>query len=184
MDDEFLARDAMAGYRLSRSAKDRFARALVTQGDMRRPLVLGTGSVKFASTGKGEMAVPTSALEKAVERMVLRMRPHRAVLRLAIDEFRTTLCDSETFGPTEGKLVRHWTRDEETGTSRVDGMRRSHRVRVCTANPHARGSDRDINAARNILLLTIYKFYGLQRPWPLSRSTSKAVFVARAHQLI
>lgn len=182
VNSKFHAQDNMLGYRLSRSSKDTFAHKLVTQGDMSRPLVLGTGSVKFACTGKGEMAVPTCALEAAVARMVRRMAGRRKILRLMIDEFRTTLCEPETLEPTVGKRVNFWKVDG-FGNRLVSGARESRRLRVCKSNTHAPGRDRDIMAARNILLLTIYKFYGIARPWPLSRTTSNADLVAWALQL-
>ena len=173
IEESWLAHTSMLSYRLCRSSKDRFARKLVTQGDMARPLVIGTGDAKFASTGKGEMAVPTSALELAVERMVRRLKASRSILRLVIDEFRTTYCNPETMLPTTGKLVNNWTKDE-FGNKHLSGQRSSRRLRVCKDNTLAPGQDRDVMAARNILLLTIYKYYGIERPWALSRTTSNA----------
>jgi hypothetical protein len=183
VEDTWLAKDSMLGYRLSRSSKDRFARKLLTQGDMSRPLVIGTGSAKFAPTGRGEMAVPTCALETAVQRMMIRMAPRRRILRLLIDEFRTTMCDSKTLQPTVGKPVNNWVRQAD-GTKKIEGQRESNRLRVCKNNTSAPGQDRDVMASKNILLLTIYKFYGIDRPWPLSRTTSRSDLVAWALPLL
>ena len=179
--DQYTARQRMLAFRLGRSCRDRFARKLLSQGDMSRPLVLGTGNASFKCTGKGEMAVPTTDLDKAVVRQLLRMKSQRKILRLFIDEFRTTVCDSETLRPTQGKQVNKWEKDEE-GNVVINGRRPSHRVRVCINDTDAVGQDRDVQAARNMILLTIYKYYGIARPWQLSRGTSYADLVAWAHQ--
>ena len=121
------------GLRLGRSCRDRFARKLLSQGDMSRPLVLGTGNASFKCTGKGEMAVPTTDLDKAVVRQLLRMKSQRKILRLFIDEFRTTVCDSETLKPTQGKQVNKWERDEE-GNVVINGRSTS------TTGSRARGN--------------------------------------------
>ena len=177
--DLWPAKQRMLAFRLGRSYRDRFARALLNQGDISRPLILGTGNASFKCTGRGEMAVPTTDLDKAVTRVMLRMR--RRVLRLGIDEFRTTVCNSETLKPTTGKMVTKWQKDED-GVSHRDGQRPSNRVRVCKDNIHAAGKDRDVQAARNMIMLTICKYYGFPRPWEMSRSTSYASLVAWAHQ--
>ena len=187
--DQYTARQRMLAFRLGRSCRGRFARKLLSQGDMSRPLVLGTGNASFTCTGnasftctgKGEMAVPTTDLEKAIVRQLLRMKLQRRILRLGIDEFRTTVCDSKTLKPTQGKQVNRWEKNEE-GIVVINGRRPSHRVRVCINDTDAVGQDRDVQAARNMTLLTIYKYSGIARPWQLSRGTSYAGLVAWAHQ--
>ena len=79
------------------------------------------------------MAVPTTDLDKAVVRQLLRMKSQRKILRLFIDEFRTTVCDSETLKPTQGKQVNKWERDEE-GNVVINGRSTS------TTGSRARGN--------------------------------------------
>ncbi len=67
-------------------------------------------------------------------------------------------CGAVTVAPT--------IRDPKTGRERP-----SRRLRLCTScnNTADKLRDRDVQAARNILWLTIYKYYGLERPEYLCR---------------
>ena len=89
------------------------------------------------------------------------------MLRLSVDEFRTTLCDCETLELTRGKMVRDKTMGE--------GMRESRRLRVCLGNTDARGKERDVSASRNLWMLTVYQYFGIERPLPFQRRVTREV---------
>ncbi len=78
-----------------------------------------------------------------------------------IGEHRTTVSCCSCGQPTAPLMVMEGTR-----------RRPSRRLRVCTSCDNTPGKlrDRDVQAARNILWLTIYKFYGAERPWYMTRS--------------
>jgi hypothetical protein len=58
-----------------------------------RPVVFAVGAAGFASTGRGELAAPTSEMARALERGMRRVEATgRKVIRMNIDEFRTTMC--------------------------------------------------------------------------------------------
>lgn len=138
-----------------------------TGGDKRRDFVLGVGDGGFSSTGKGELPVPTSAWSTALRRMKARrdvLLGHgggRTAL-LTVWEFRTTVCCCGCGAQTTPAVV---------NTSQ--GRRPSRRLRACTScdETRCRLRDRDVNAARNILWLTMYAFYDAERPWYLCRDS-------------
>lgn len=175
-------------YRWGRRAKDRLAQRIVSLGDTRRPLVLGTGSAGFACTGRGEQAAPTTSLDRHLVRAQLRTR--RPILRLAIDEFKTTRCCSVCGCETIALQVA--CPDKELSscescpgkgmTRSVKRCRASRRLRMCEqcllqgedfsskitcVKPGV--YDRDIQACRNMLWLTMYMYLGVPRPEYMSR---------------
>jgi hypothetical protein len=137
-------------FRYKRSSLDRLANRLISAGDPRRPLVLGYGDAGFAPTGRGEKSVPTSAVTRALLRA--KRRSKRTVVITGVWEFRTTLCCCACGGTTCGATL--------------TSGRTSRRLRLCT---HCNESgdkrrDRDVQAARNILWLLQYMYYGADRP--------------------
>ena len=101
----------------------------------------------------------TKALERALRREELL---GRLVERRSIDEFRTTMCCCACGAVTQAAWVNN------------KGVRaRSLRLRSCTTCETAsKLRDRDVQGARNILWVTMYEYYGLERPGYLSRSGS------------
>lgn len=153
-EDVERARWSMRLFRRKRSCLDGAVERLFALGGGRK-MIVGVGNASFAATGRGEMAAPTSALTKAMERGV-RRRQAPTELR-TIWEHRTTLCCCACSAVTVPAIVR----DPKTGEER-----RSRRLRLCTScdatAPKLR--DRDVQAARNILWLTILEHVGAERP--------------------
>ena len=146
-------------YRLKRASLDRFCNTMLKCGDEKQPLVLGVGNGKFPATGRGEQAVPTTAFDRAVLRAV--RRSPRQVLRLKVDEFRTTVACHKCH------------QRNEAATKESGG--RSRRLRQC-GNCHSETSangrykvDRDYNAAKNMVLLAKCLYFGEERPAAFSR---------------
>ena len=136
-----------------------------TDNDKTRNLVIGIGDGGFPCTGPGELPAPTSALTQALRRAKVRrdLQPGAGQTVLtSISEIRTTMCCCACGAITHAPAVR----DPKTGL-----VRPSRRLRLCTSCDDTAGKlrDRDVQAARNILWLTIYKYYGLERPEYLCR---------------
>lgn len=154
----------MRAFRLKWSSIDRSVGRLLksaTDGVSKsRPLVIGVGAAGFAPTGKGELAVPTSELIKALRRAISRVRrTGRKVVVVTPDERYTTMkCCA--CGAITDNVIR--------GID--DREKRSRRLRRCTSCDHAgKLRDRDVQASRNILWLLMAKYYGLERPDRLSQ---------------
>eukprot|EP00877_Chromochloris_zofingiensis_P013159 jgi/Chrzof1/8097/UNPLg00142.t1 len=77
-------------YRNKRSSLDRVTMEMLNKGVKTRPLVLGIGDATFPATGRGELAAPTAQLANALLRSI--RRTNRQIIRLKIDEYRTTMC--------------------------------------------------------------------------------------------
>ena len=142
-----------------------------TGGDKTRNLVLGIGNAGFPCTGPGELPAPTSALTQALRRVKVRrdlLKGAGKTVITAVNEDYTTKCCANCCKVTTPPLVK----DAKLGKSRP-----SRRLRLCTmCNDTAdKLRDRDVQAARNILWLTIYKYYGLERPEYLCRSAHRTV---------
>ncbi len=147
-----------------------------TGGDKTRNLVIGIGDGGFPCTGPGELPAPTSALTLALRRAKVRRDLQREgeirrqgtsrctgqTALTVIQEDRTTMCCCACGAVTVAPTIR----DPKTGRERP-----SRRLRLCTSCNNTAGKlrDRDVQAARNILWLTIYKYYGLERPEYLCR---------------
>lgn len=141
-------------YRFKKRSLDLAVRRILEKAKD-RPIVIGIGSASFPSTSRGEKAVPTTALMKAF--IKAHYRHHKRVILLNIDEFRTTMCCCACGSVTEGKI-------------KADG-RRSTRLRSCTMcdETTVKVRDRDVQAARNMLWLTQYMYYGVERPFYMCR---------------
>jgi hypothetical protein len=125
-------------------------------------VVVGIGNGRFAPTGRGEMAVPTTMLGVAFKRAA--GRAETPVMLRSIWEHRTTLCCCACGSETSPPLVRAGT--ERTGRTE----RRSRRLRLCTScETTGKRRDRDVQAARNILWLLQHEYWGAERPPYLCR---------------
>ena len=113
------------------------------------------GAAGFASTGRGELAAPTAQMTQALERALRREELRgRKVERMAVDEYRTTMCCCACGAVTQAAWVR-----------KKGEMERSLRLRSCTTcHPDGKLRDRDVQGARNILWATQHEYYGQQRP--------------------
>ena len=159
----------MRMFRFKRSSLDRAVSNLIKtarRGDNSRTIVLGIGDGGFPSTGPGELAAPTAALTRAFVRA---KRRHENVELRKICEFRTTLCCCACGAVTEAPTV------VDAGTGRQRRSRRVRACRSCAAQTPFKLRDRDVQASRNILLLTMLQYYGLERPVELSRKKTKTV---------
>ena len=172
--EEYLENNEYAMWRMrlfrkKRQALDRGVQKIIraaSQGQPReRAIVIGLGDAKFPSTGRGEMAVPTTQLGVAIQRAVARARETNRLVEIRnIWEFRTTKCCCGCGMVTESPMVE----DRKRG-----GQRRSRRLRLCTSCEETTGKrrDRDVQAARNILWLLQHKMHGSPRPWYLDRGS-------------
>ena len=135
-------------YGLKRKTLDRFFRGI--RGDSEVKPLFAYGAGRFAPTGPGERAVPTTALAKACARYFV---------LIMIDEFRT----SQMCHACRGRLQAVRKRSADGTIHEVRGLRR------CCSTGCARVSfkDRDHNAALNILRCS----REAQRPQYLSRDT-------------
>jgi hypothetical protein len=135
-------------YGLKRKTLDRFFRGI--RGDSEVKPLFAYGAGRFAPTGRGERAVPTTALAKACARYFV---------LIMIDEFRT----SQMCHACRGRLQAVRKRSADGTIHEVRGLRR------CCSTGCARVSfkDRDHNAALNILRCS----REAQRPQYLSRDT-------------
>lgn len=160
--------------RRKRSCMDREMARIVqtaTRGKKERDFVIGIGNADFSSSSRGELSAPTSGLTTAFRRMkarrdVLMAKGGGRTVLLSVWEHRTTISCCACGQPTAAATVR---RDNRECPSR--------RLRVCTScdKTHGKLRDRDVQAARNILWLTIYMFYGVERPWYMTRAWSDGV---------
>lgn len=154
----------METFRKKRASLDRAMDRILRHAG-RRPVIVGVGNASFPSTGKGEKAVPTTALQKALRRAIQRRNANRANEGVSADipiwEHRTTLCCCACGQVTTRPVVK----DSKTGE-----LRESRRLRLCTSPSCCGGEttgklrDRDVQGARNILWLTIGQCLGLERP--------------------
>lgn len=144
-----------------------------------KQLLFGVGAGGFPSTGRGELPAPTTSLSVAFARGIKREQLRgRTVHVFSVDEFRTTRQCAECEGDTEAPIVRRRNRDGGAFHGR------SRRLRLCRACGHEEGGrlrDRDVQAARNILKLTVALY--ADQPRPMHRSTclegSQGVFRCR-----
>jgi hypothetical protein len=137
-------------YRHKRSSLDRAASSPLRTGDTSKPLVVGVGAGGFAAGGPGQLSAPVGQLETALQRASRRMR--RTIIRLRVDEFRTTVCCCSCGRLTRSPWVWH---------TKTSSWRQSRRFRLCTSVCHGPGGlrrHRDSQAAVNILWCTISQF--------------------------
>ena len=158
------------------NAANRLFKSALTQDGKRlpidRPLIIGFGSADFNNCGmKGRMAAPLARLEEAMNRVIDRIKKSgRQVVIYAVDEFRTTMCCCACGTVTTPPIVTRRKRNKETNEIEVNKDVQSRRLRQCTqCLPGGKLRDRDSQAARNILKVTIALFYGRPRPEHLRR---------------
>jgi hypothetical protein len=163
----------MRMFRWKKSTLDRAVSAVISKAvkdvPTARPLVFSVGNPTFAATGPGELAVPTAALTVAFRRGVTRQRSYgRRVVVMSPDEFRTTMCCCGCGAVTQPAIVWSRRRQGDGGLARVRAQ--SRRLRSCTqCSAIGKLRDRDIQAARNILWISVNEYYGLERPEYLTR---------------
>ena len=163
IDSTQAAKLKMAAHRLKKSSLRRAADSLIESAvrDKRR-LVIGVGSASVQPGGKGQVAAPTVAIKKALDESISaaqRSAKSRGVWRpvevLTIDEFRTSVscyrCGSQTKAPAVMKMTK-------------DGMKPAASTRLKECDNCGKRVDRDKQGSRNMLNLTIRKYYGLERP--------------------
>jgi hypothetical protein len=124
-------------------------------------LVIGSGSADFASTGKGEQAVPTVEIKKALKRVISMMGAKRRVHDLPIEEDMTTQCCHRCHKKMD-YLYR--VRIYDGVPTLVENLR--YRLcRHCTAlNQNGKRRHRDVNASKNMLTLVSCFLKGDDRP--------------------
>ena len=157
----------MVRFRWKRSWMDRRMKELLEPAYKHgKHILLGMGDGKFACTGKGELSVPTTDLQRALKRMIKILKISRLVKIVSIDEYNTTKCCHEC-----GEVMNHLITQSGYICQRyrlcahcgheTDGKRRHRDVA-----PKARGL-MAANASKNILYLLEKKALGLPRPYYL-----------------
>jgi hypothetical protein len=160
----------MRTFRRKRSSLDRAIQELLTkstQGEpITRPLVFGVGNASFKASMKGSLPAPTTTLALAFKKGLrnLEKKTGRKVIITTPYEGRTTKCCCAC-----GEETR-FTRVQRRNKEGVMMDERSRRLRTCiNCEMEGKVRDRDIQASRNILWLTIHWYYGLDRPQYLCR---------------
>lgn len=149
-------------------------------------LIVALGDARFASSGKGEIAVPTTGMERAYVKAKRRLEsgqsadPKRRRIIMLIrrmKEFRTTVCCHKCGVPTYAPLCAVRKGDVNCSESEAAPEEatyrrfRSRRLRVCPrcskshASADRQGCDRDCQAAKNIRMLEERRYYGAKAPW-------------------
>ena len=141
-------------YRLKKRSLDTHVNKIL-QLCKNRPVVIGLGDATFATSGRGELSVPTCQLGKAF--LKAKRRHSSLVVLKSISEFGTTKGCCACSQVTTPKV-------------KANG-RTSTRLRLCTScnETIVKLRDRDVQAARNILWLTQHEFFGCERPAYLCR---------------
>lgn len=189
----------MTLFRGKRATIDRFIRKALTSqdrggGEPPPPIELSIGAASFAATGKGEEAVPTSSMLREIIR-VIRVHKMRVRLNKAVDEYLTTQvcyrsgermtkvtarlycctspkCTCRPLRPSRrpGATERYeLTAEADDVVTRTDG-RSVYRL----ANKAGRRRNRDVNAARNLLIIGYAAVAGQERPASLRRDGPNA----------
>ena len=133
-------------------------RGLGSPNERKRKVIIGFGQAKFASTGRGEMAVPTTQAFKECARMW-----HT---RLVDENYTTCVCHD-----CGGRTVDVRTKSSNDENESVNGFNRA--VRRCTSECKSSGRSlkhRDLNAALNILKCLNAELAGVPRPPALTRA--------------
>ena len=119
----------------------------------KKHIILGIGDGDFPCTGKGEMAVPTTALQAALKKAIKMLKIERLVKIVKIDEYNTTKCCHSCDSVMNILMTNH-------------GYECS-RYRLCTecsTKTYGKMRHRDVNAAKNILKLLELVCLGRARP--------------------
>ena len=172
------AQHKMLCFRWKRSCVDRFIADMLRPAPEGATIHVGLGDGCFSSTGRGEQAVPTTAIGRAFKR-VRKCRDMSFVMH-SIDEFKTTICcyrcGSET---TALRVAGHRISTCACVAGAPSGncaLRASRRFRLCAecAEPNGMVRNRDVNAAKNILQLLLHELQGLPRPIQMRRPVRPA----------
>ena len=125
-----------------------------------RSIVFGIGNAKFASSGRGELSMPTTTFARFIKKGVNRYvkRTNAKAMFYGIDEFRTTMCCSRGGEVTEAAMLGNGSRSRRLRFSAYCQQQNSKGLR-----------DRDIQAAENMLWCTQGMYYGYDRPAYLKR---------------
>jgi hypothetical protein len=151
-------------YRLKKRSLDTYVGKIFKLGK-NRPFVVGLGDATFASSGRGELSMPTCQIGKAFLK-AKRKHNHRVILQ-EIDEFRTTKCCCACSGETTSKVKANGRLAEAAAPCAP--RKNSMRLRLCTNcnDSIVKLRDRDVQAARNILWLRVsrtqHEFFGCAR---------------------
>lgn len=147
------AKRKMFRFRKKKSWMDRRMKEwLAPAHKIKKQMVIGNGDGKFASGGRGELSVPTSALQIAFKKALKVLNIQRLVKVVPIDEHNTTKCCHKCDNVMQ-QIPCH--------------ERHCQRYRLCThCSPETDGKrrHRDVNAARNILKLLQLMVDGKERP--------------------
>lgn len=152
--DKERAKKKMCRFRWKKSWLDKSIRQLLAPGyKNKRHMILGIGDGKFACTGKGEMAVPTTGLEVALKKAIKMLNISRKIKVIKIDEYNTTKCCHKC-----GNVLK------TINTCRGFPCQRYRSCTNCGTETAGKRRHRDVNAARNILKLLDLQIKGLLRP--------------------
>lgn len=122
--------------------------------DAKRRILVGYGQAKFAPTGRGEMAVPTTQSFKTVAKMWK--------TRLVNENYTTAVC-----ADCQGRLLPVKTNITKVNRSGREYTKKNRGVHRCTSACKTRGhslKNRDKNACYNIGAILIADVAGLPRP--------------------
>jgi hypothetical protein len=154
--DKTRALNRMRRFRWKKSFLHQSWKKVLTPGLSKGPtkhIVLGVGNAKFACTGRGEKAVPTTALSKSLHDLVKMWDMDDRIHISPQDEYNTTKCChrcSQIMLPTY----------RPDGTENLRYRLCSH----CAASTGGKRRNRDVNAAKNMLTLVDRELQGLPRP--------------------
>lgn len=150
--DKARALQRMRRFRWKKAFMDQRIKQLLRPALLGRTLAIGIGDGKFASTGKGELAVPTTAFGVALKRVIKMHGLEGRVTLRKICEFRTTMCC-------------HRCHQVMTKLQTASGYE-CLRYRMCTncAGTGDKRRHRDVNAAKNMLALLTQELMGCPRP--------------------
>ena len=158
--DKERAKKKMVRFRWRRSWMDRRIRELLAPAwKDGRHMVIGRGDGSFSSTGKGELSVPTVGIEDGMRRIIKMTGSSHLVKQVPVCEENSTKCCHHC-----GEIMKKM---------RTRSGKECLRYRLCTkCGPKTDGKrrHRDVNAARNILMLLKLMILGLPRPKHLTCS--------------
>lgn len=141
---------------MDQSIKKLFEAALPKNKKNGKHIIYGTGDGNFSSGGKGEKSVPTTAIDIAIRRVVKVHNIYHKIHKTMINEFHTTASCHECHKLMEKHITKF--------------QKESFRYRKCVhCHPETNGTkrNRDVNAAKNMILLLKCALDGKERPGAL-----------------